>query len=409
MGASQSVSLPGTLDPLPSVLQRGLPAVAFFGILSLTSSTGLFLFLTSRLFKWYRNGQLRNCNQFWILLYNLLLADIQQAVAFALTTVWVAKDRIEVGTTTCWANGWFVSVGDLASGVFIFTIALHTFFAVVKGRSISEKVFYSWLAGAWVFVYAMAIITVMVRPDSYVRAGAWCWINAHYAKERLWLHYFWIFVAMFGTIVIYGLIYLSINSRLAASSEENRMEAESIKRAAKYMIIYPVTYVLCTLPLAGGRMAAMTGVRVPYWYFCLSGAAITSCGWIDVLIYAATRRALILSHEPPPRDAHGLNTFGWYNTTNFYGTTTTIEGPLSHGKNFPKRFGRGMKLGSPAPRTLRTRHSDEDYFATPADGVITTKTTVEVHSGPVLSYAGSEVSVMELDDKLGPLSPPLSR
>ena len=94
-------------------------------------------------------------------------------MAFALTAVYVAKDKIEVGTTTCWANGWFVSTGDLASGVWIFTIALHTFFAVVKGRSISNKVLYWWIAGCWCFVYVLAIITVVLDENVYVRAGAW--------------------------------------------------------------------------------------------------------------------------------------------------------------------------------------------------------------------------------------------
>lgn len=41
------------------------------------------------------------------------------------------------------------------------------------------------------------------------------------------------------------------------------------------MIFYPVIYTVCTLPLAAGRMAAMTGVDVSYAYYCLAGAAIT--------------------------------------------------------------------------------------------------------------------------------------
>ena len=81
--------------------------------------------------------------------------------------------RLKLETTTCWANGWFVSTGDLASGVWIFTIALHTFFAVVKGRSISNKVLYWWIAGCWCFVYVLAIITVVLDENVYVRAGAW--------------------------------------------------------------------------------------------------------------------------------------------------------------------------------------------------------------------------------------------
>ncbi len=399
MGASHSVSLSSTLDPLPSTLQRGLLAVAFFGLLSLASSSFLFFFLTSRLIGWWRKGQLRGgANQFFILIYNLLLADIQQATAFALTTVWVARNKIEVGTRTCWANGWFVSVGDLASGVFIFSIALHTFFTVVKGRTISDKAFYLWLAGCWAFVYIMAIITVSLHSNVYVRAGAWCWVDQRFEKERLWLHYIWIFVAMFGTVVIYALIYLSINSRLTTSSAEIRAEIASTKRAAKWMIIYPIVYIICTLPLAGGRMATMTGIQVPYAYYCLAGAAITSCGWLDVLLYALTRRVLIFSKEPPPKTGYGLNTFGWWHGSTFYGTTTTVEGPLSHSKQFSRRHG-GSRMRASVSRPLRKRNSDEDYFASPSQGVITTKTTVEVTSGPVHGYADSETSVLEMEDK----------
>lgn len=174
MSNDASVSLSTTLDPLPQVLQRGLVAVAFFGILSLVTSLGLFIFLSFRLCVWRFRGQLKDgANQFLILIYNLVLADIQQAMAFALTTAYLVDNKIEVGSTTCWANGWFVSVGDLASGTWIFAIALHTFFAVVKGRRLSSKVFYPCLAGLWLFVYAMAILGAGLDPKLYVRAGAW--------------------------------------------------------------------------------------------------------------------------------------------------------------------------------------------------------------------------------------------
>lgn len=111
----------------------------------------------------------------------------------------------------------------MASGVFILSIALHTWFAVVKGRSISNKIFYSWISIAWVFVYTMSTATVLAYPNVYVRAGAWvgpsrlqstygllksqCWVDRKYEAARLWLHYFWIFVCMFGTIVIYALMF----------------------------------------------------------------------------------------------------------------------------------------------------------------------------------------------------------
>lgn len=172
--STESVLQTTTLEPLPPVLRHGLIAVATLGILSLISSVGLFTFLTYRLCAWYYKGHLRNgANQFLLLIYNLVLADIQQAMAFALTSVYLSADKIEVGTTMCWANGWFVSTGDLASGGFIFAIALHTFFAVVKGRRVGNRVFFGGIVCLWTFVYMMAVIGVGLDPKLYVRAGAW--------------------------------------------------------------------------------------------------------------------------------------------------------------------------------------------------------------------------------------------
>ncbi|KIW13223.1 hypothetical protein PV08_08410 [Exophiala spinifera] len=405
MPSNSTVSLSTTLDPLPPVLQRGLVAVAFFGILSLVSSLGLFTFLTYRLCAWKIRGQLRDgANQFLILIYNLVLADIQQAMAFSLTSSYLAENKIEVeNNTTCWANGWFVSTGDLASGVFIFAIALHTFFAVVKGRRPSSRVFYSCIAGCWIFIYTMAIIGVGIDPKLYVRAGAWCWISHRHDPLRLWLHYLWIFICMFGTVLVYALIFLSIRtrSRLRLSARDTAQEHDpaSMKRAAKYMIIYPVVYVICTLPLAGARMASMRGIVVPYWWFCLAGSAITSCGWLDVLLYAVTRRVLVFGDRPPPVDDLGLDTIGWkHSGDGFWGTTTTVTGPL--GPHNVRRRGKTAGLGRLTPR-LRHRHSDEDHLANHPEGVITTKTTVEVHTGNIPFYSEStELSVIESDDKI---------
>lgn len=416
MGTSQSVLSTNTLDPLPSKLFRGLIAVSFFGLLSLITTACLFLFLTYRLYSWYMQCRLRRgANQFFVLVYNLVIADMQQAMAFALTTTYLAQNKIEVGTRTCYANGFFVSVGDLASGVFILNIGLHTFVTIVKGRTISDRVFYSWIAASWTFVYLMGILTVSLHEEPYVRAGAWCWINRKYDKERLWLHYIWIFVAMFGTVIIYTMIYLFVSAKLlrqhkssTTTTSEQRAELASTKRAAKYMIIYPAVYVVCTLPLAGGRMAAMGGIRVPYWYYCFAGAMITSCGWLDVVLYAITRRVLIFSKAPPPMQDMGLNTFGFYPRSEFYGVTTTVEAPFVH-KHKQKR------RRTSSWRPLRRKQSDEDYFANHHKDVILQKTTIEVTAIPRPSadlrrdeYARSENSVLDIEDKGALVSPTTS-
>jgi hypothetical protein len=164
-----------TLDPLPPVLRHGLKAVSILGFLSFISSSTLFFYLTHKLIRWRVRGQTgKGYNQFLILIYNLFLADIQQSLAFLLTVRWLAEGKIDVQTSTCWAEGWFVSTGDLASGTWIFAIALHTFLAVVKGKKLPYPVFLAVIAGLWLFIYALAIAGVVShKKNFYVRAGAW--------------------------------------------------------------------------------------------------------------------------------------------------------------------------------------------------------------------------------------------
>lgn len=57
--------------------------------------------------------------------------------------------------------------------------------------------------------------------------------------------------------------------------------------------MYPAVYVILTLPIAVGRMVAMTGTAMPDVFFCIAGSLLTSCGWIDALLYTLTRRILV--------------------------------------------------------------------------------------------------------------------
>ena len=164
-----------TLSPLPDVLSHGLVAVSTFGLLSFFCSTSLFFYLTYRLVSWQRRSRSKEpLNQFLVLIYNLLLADIQQALAFLLNISALKNNAILVGTPTCFAQGWFVSTGDLASSVFICAIALHTFFGVVREYRLPTTAFYCCIFGAWVFIYIMAALGPILHGRGfYVRASAW--------------------------------------------------------------------------------------------------------------------------------------------------------------------------------------------------------------------------------------------
>ncbi|KJR88220.1 uncharacterized protein SPSK_07291 [Sporothrix schenckii 1099-18] len=319
-------------------------------------------------------------NQFLVLIYNLLFADIQQALAFLLNVQWLTSNAVAVGTPTCWVQGWFVSTGDLASSVFITAIAMHTYLGVVRGYRLPTWGFYSVLFALWGFVYGTALLGIIVtnngegRGGLYVRAGAWCWINSAFQDLRLYLHYLWIFLALALTSIIYLVIFLhlhrhskhsqtcclaqshgehypnpdpngaaatgilsssasvvsgSASTHKAASatppmpsSPRSTMTDMSAKRlppipsSARHptFLLYPLIYVLCTMPLAAGRIASMAGHDVSLAYFCFAGAMIASAGWLDVALYSSTRRSIVFSGEAPPSQDTGLETFAFMRT-----------------------------------------------------------------------------------------------
>jgi hypothetical protein len=94
------------------------------------------------------------------------------------------------------------------------------------------------------------------------------------------------------------------------------------------MVVYPLVYVVCTIPLASARMDAMTGHAPSLERLCLAGAIITSNGWLDVLLYTLTRRIMIFSDAPPPDDA-GIDSFAAFwaagDSTTRFGAECTVE------------------------------------------------------------------------------------
>lgn len=79
-------------------------------------------------------------------------------------------------------------------------------------------------------------------------------------------------------------------------------------------LLYPLIYVLCTAPLAAGRIASMAGNDVSLAYFCFAGSMIASAGWLDVALYSSTRRAIVFSGEAPPSQDTGIETFAFMRT-----------------------------------------------------------------------------------------------
>ncbi|KAK2053346.1 integral membrane protein [Colletotrichum caudatum] len=426
-----------TLAPLPDVLHRGLTAVSLFAFLSFVSTTILLFVLTYRLVSWYSAPEPRwphragepstdavlaeemglpetmypddskkmetkrdAPNQFLMLIYNLLLADIQQSIAFALNVSWVRRNAVVTESTTCWAQGWFVSTGDLASSAFITTIAVHTYLSVVRDYRLPTWAFWTMVGSVWFFVYALAAAGVIATNNGaaegglYVRASAWCWINVRYEAMRLYLHYLWMFASFFVTAALYILVFNHIrrtdpslrlpsspndaassagkggrdlksgqtdaHSRPGSSNGSHEVAPRSSPSHAGHhpaFLIYPVIYILCTAPLALGRVISMTGKQVPLDYFCFAGAMIASNGWLDVLLFSTTRH-VIMFRASPGFEETGLNTFAFMRTpaNRQFGNMIWVQGAGSPTLNRPSVEGTGGWL----QKLFRKSHRGRD-------------------------------------------------
>ncbi|KAF5023901.1 hypothetical protein F66182_4023 [Fusarium sp. NRRL 66182] len=366
-----------TISPLPYPLRAGLISISVFALLSFILASSLFLYLTFKFVAWHihKNRLVRKMarnipdpapivdfrfqdavletqsqsrknphdegverlnaakdnppNQFLVLLFNLIIADMHQAAAFMLSVRWVQAGGHTVG-------------------------------------------------------------------GYYVRAGPWCWVNDAYESMRLLTHYLFIFLSIVITSVLYVAIYQSLK-RKNTPAKMNHKPA---------FLIYPIIYVMCTLPLALGRVAAMAGAHVPTAYHCFAGALIASNGSFDCLLFGTTRHTIVFGSTDSVNGSDtGLETFAFNRTpANRLGNRIWIQG----GETCPHRFvvgGWWQQLGSRLVRKgtgiSRTRTDSQESLrsSTGADmaGIqmdVVTSVAVEIEGGEESDqmYPGPSIS-----------------
>lgn len=184
------------------------------------------------------------------------------------------------------------------------------------------------LHSSWGLVRFLVWIYWTLRADMEYR----CWIGSAWEHDRLYLHYLWIFMAQLGSLAIYIYIFFHLRLRAkelnhrrfslpstASSNNTKRLTGhgpqaanqivissfhgddpftnsrKKLQRTARTMVVYPVAYIILTLPLAIGRVAAMAGKELSLVYFCVAGTMMATCGVMDVLLYLSTRKAIIKS------------------------------------------------------------------------------------------------------------------
>lgn len=163
------------IDPLPSAQRKGLIAVTVMAFLSFIATLVLLLFITYRLVFWRSNyARYIGYNQYIVLIYNLVLADLQQSLAFLICLKWITENKIEASSAACFLQGFWLQIGDPGSGLFVLAIAVHTFILVALGHKLSHRVFVCGVVGVWLFVAILVIIPLAAHGRFvFIPSGAW--------------------------------------------------------------------------------------------------------------------------------------------------------------------------------------------------------------------------------------------
>jgi hypothetical protein len=385
-------------------------------ILSLSSTLGLLSFLTYRFIYWQRYYKRPLAqNQYVVLIYNLLLVDLQQAIAFLISLHWASRGSVHFGEAACYLQGWWIQTGDPGSGLFVLSIALHTGAVVLRGRQLPFNTFVLCVIGLWMFILILGFIPVGLYGSKVfvISEANWvctftfialkhkptnlclipqCWISPEHENERLWGHYFWIFLSEFGTIVLYTIMFFYLRRRMTQAKILHRGQQESLQRLNRvviYMVIYPLVYVILSLPLAAGRMATARGNSPSKTYFAVAGSLMALSGLMDVIVYTVTRRHLITDTENSTTDRYYENTDSQWQTNI---TATGGNGSRSRKGGFRM----GSRLGSKFRRSMPTVNEKEarnSPFENSTDDIVPKDDDVEMSNfGGVYQETTIEIS-----------------
>lgn len=166
---------PNSLLAMEDHTYNGLLAIGTLATISLIFTSSLLSFITWRMITWkshYASAVGRN--QSVVLIYQLILADFLQSLGFMISFHWVAERQIIGPNGTCFAQGWLIQLGDVASAFFVLSIAIHTTYQVIISKSLSYKSFIYCVLGIWGLSLLLTSLAPMIGGRFvFQRAGVW--------------------------------------------------------------------------------------------------------------------------------------------------------------------------------------------------------------------------------------------
>ncbi|KAN0127157.1 hypothetical protein V8E53_015027 [Lactarius tabidus] len=240
-----------------------------------------------------------------IYMLSLFVYDILQAVGGILNIRW-AHDGIVTTGPYCTAQGIIKQIGELGVALITLILTIHTFTTALWRVGAEARYFaFSIVALTCLFVVLWVGIANGIHKDFETPTPYWCWIGPKYNGERVSGEYFWMWTALFATVVMYVPVHLWMKGRLSVDDEKwykLRLERSDVEYSERHatlgILFYPLAYSLEVIPLSVSRWLLFSHKNVPSAATFFGIIMFNLSGAINVLLFLIVRPHLLLFTRP---------------------------------------------------------------------------------------------------------------
>ncbi|KZV87177.1 hypothetical protein EXIGLDRAFT_207785 [Exidia glandulosa HHB12029] len=232
-----------------------------------------------------------------IYIISLLFSSLLSAIGASLNIEWVRVKGIETNTM-CSAQATMLQAGSLGTAFFILYISAHALNAVILRKPVARWVLILSLVALWALVLFLDLAGPLFVPKDplhpfYGPAGSWCWITRPYLKSQQSLQGIPMVIVSGASMIMFAIVFLKarggdirgIMGKDAKNAASNMHKEKGTMLVGKYLVWYPVVYILFSLPLAvvafvGKASTIVNGVvfaEVLYSFQGLAFVAIFVC------------------------------------------------------------------------------------------------------------------------------------
>jgi len=225
----------------------------------------------------------------------LCIADMNQEIAALISFLW-SQETIYPGGICVW-QGFMWNFGDLSSAFWALALAI---FSVMYGIYNKDYKYFELIAHAccWGGALFFTLVGFSQSTDTipyYNNTGqnVWCWVDPYFATQRIFLHYFWIFVVMFVLIVLYCFMGYKLNQIIKRSQnleKDSAKQSKHLKKVLRKMAGYPFVFFVVFAPITCDRFSRLAGTDPPFDYLMFAISIFASNGFWNATLYFITRK-----------------------------------------------------------------------------------------------------------------------